>query len=90
MKFVWYKVTTGKSKHTVVEFKLLKQAFLRDVVATVQMEEIPAELSLTGIQTGIKIVPSNTGTMDRQGFKRVEVARVKDKWFIQLSFVAQW
>ena len=40
MKFVQRKVTTAKSKHAVTEFNQLKERFLAEVVATVQMEEI--------------------------------------------------
>ena len=58
MKFVQRKVTTAKSKHSIVDFAQLKRTFLGDLVATVQMEEIPAELILND-QTGIKIVSSN-------------------------------
>ena len=50
MKFVQRKVTTAKSKHSIADSAELKEAFLNDVVATVQMEEIPAELILNGDQ----------------------------------------
>ena len=63
MKFVQRKVMTAKSKHAVAEFLELKEQFLADVVATVEMEEIPPELILNWDQTGIKIVPSSTWTM---------------------------
>ena len=86
MKFVKRKVTTAKSKHLIAGFAQLKEAFLDDVVATVQMEEIPPELILNWDQTGIKIVPSNTWTMDKQGSKRVEVVGVDDKRFITAVF----
>ena len=43
MKFVQRKATTAKSIHTAVDFAQLKKSFLADVVATVTMEEIPAE-----------------------------------------------
>ena len=79
MKFVKRKVTTAKSKHTVAEFQRLKEEFLQDVVTTVEMEEIPSELILNWDQTGIKIVPSNTWTMEKQGTKRVDIAGANDK-----------
>ena len=56
MKFVQRKVTTAKSKHAPVDFAALTKAFLADMVATVTMEEIPAELIVNWDQTGIKIV----------------------------------
>ena len=86
MKFVQRKVTTAKSKHTIVDFAWLKEEFLQDVVATVEMEEIPPELILNWDQTGIKIVPSNTWTMDQLGAKRVEVCGANDKRLITTVF----
>ena len=44
MEFVQRKATTAKSKHAPADFATLKEAFLDDVVATVSMEEVPAEL----------------------------------------------
>ena len=82
MQFVQRKVTTAKSKHTVENFTELKQQFLEDVVTTVSMEGIPPELILNWDQTGIKIVPSNNWTMDRQGAKRVEIGGANDKRLI--------
>ena len=43
------------------------------------MEEIPPELILNFDQTGVKIVPSSTWTMDREGSRRVEVVGIGDK-----------
>jgi len=64
----------------------MKETFLNDIVATVEMEEIPAELILNWDQTGIKIVPSNTWIMDQQGSKRVQVAGANDKRLITAIF----
>ena len=79
MNFVKRKATIPKSKHSTDAFARLKARFLADVVTTVTIEDIPAELILNWDQTGIKIVPSSTWTMDTQGLKRVEVAGVGDK-----------
>ena len=79
MKFVQRRAATAKSKHSDANFSELKKTFLDDVVATVTMEDIPAELILNWDQTGIKLVPSSTWTMERQGSQRVEVAGVGDK-----------
>ena len=46
MKFVKRKVTTAKSKHATAEFHQLREQFLKEVVATVQMEKFPPELIL--------------------------------------------
>ena len=86
MNFVKRKATTAKSKHSNADFVRMKQQFLADVVTTVEMEEIPAELILNWDQTAIKIVPSSTWTMDAEGSKRVEVAGVNDKHLITAVF----
>ena len=64
LKFVKWKLTTSKSKHLCADFAQLKEQFLSDVVTTIEMEQIPPELILNWDQIGIKIVPSNTWTMD--------------------------
>ena len=86
MNFVQRKVTTAKSKYAIADFDRLKTEFLEDVVATVEMEEIPLELILNWDQTGIRIVPSNTWTMDQQGVKRVEIGGSGDKRQITAVF----
>ena len=63
MNFVQRKVTTANSKYAVADFDRVKTEFLEDVVATVEMKEIPPELILNWDQT---IVPSNNWTMDQQ------------------------
>ena len=65
MNFVQRKATTAKSKYAIADFDCVKRQFLEDVVATVEMEEIPQELILNWDQTGIRIVPSNNWTMDQ-------------------------
>lgn len=60
MKFVQRKATTSKNKHTVTNFAELKEAF-----EAVTMEEIPAELLLNWDQTGIKLVPCSSWTMEK-------------------------
>ena len=86
MNFVQRKVTTAKSKHAVAEFRELKEQFLAEVVATVEMEEIPPELILNWDQTGIKIVPSSTWTMEQRGTKCVDLVGAGDKRLITAVF----
>lgn len=86
MKFVQRKATTSKSKLPVERFAEVKKQFLNDVVSIVEFMEIPAELILNWDQTGIKIVPSCTWTMDQQGSKRVEIVGVTDKRQITAVF----
>ena len=78
-------MTTAKSKHSVAEFQQVKE-FLQDVVTTTEMEEIPPELILNWDQTGKKIVPLNTWTMEQQGCNQVEVAGANDKHLITAVF----
>ena len=49
------------------------------------MEAIPHEL-LNWDQTGIKLVPSSSWTLDRQGVKRVEIAGATDQRLITAVF----
>ena len=44
----------------------MKEAFLTDVVAVVEMEEIP-ELISSMDQTGIRLVPAGCWTMEKVG-----------------------
>ena len=86
MKFIKRKATTSKSKYTIANFAELKKSFLDEVVSTVTMEDIPTQLILNWDQTGIKIVPSTTWTMDRHGVNRVEMIGVNDKRQITAVF----
>ena len=63
-----------------------KQAFLREVVTTVEMEDVPIELILNWDQTGIKIVPTSNWTMELSGSKRVEMSALTDKRQITAVF----
>ena len=86
MKFVKRKATTAKSKLGVEDFAVRKRDFLADLVTTVEMEDIPLELVLNWDQTGIKLVPVSSHTMDAKGSLRVEVAGVTDKRLITALF----
>ena len=86
MDFVRRKASTAKSRETAQEFQEKKISFLKEVAATVQMEDIPAELILNWDQTGIRIVPSSTWTMKKKGSKRVELTGINDKRQITAIF----
>ena len=77
-----------KSKVGVEQFEALKTQYLLDIKATVEMMEIPPELVINWDQTGIKIVPVSSWTMEKRGAKRVEIAGVDDKRQITAVFVA--
>ena len=85
MHFVQRRATTAKSRHSSTNFSELQKSFLDDVVSTVVMEEIPAELIMNWDQTGIKRVPSSW-TMEQRGSQRVEMAGVGDKRRITAIF----
>ena len=68
------------------DFVTQKKAFLDDLVTTVQLEEIPAELILNWDQTGIRLIPASSSTMKQKGVKRVEVVGQNDKHLITAIF----
>ena len=70
----------------MTDFEERKREFLNDVATTVEMEEIPGELVLNFDQTGMKLVPSSTWTMERRGERRVEMVGVNDKQMITAVF----
>lgn len=55
-------------------------------MTTVALEEIPPELVLNWDQTGLKIVPSSSWTMERCGVKRVDMLGINDKRQITAVF----
>ena len=52
----------------------------------VQIKDIPPELVLNWDQTGIKLVPSTSWTMNEQGARRVELMGLSDKRQITAVF----
>ena len=86
MKFVQRKATTSVSKFVRTDFDVQKREFLTNVSTTVAMEKIPGELVLNWDQTGIRLVPSTTWTMERRDKHRVEMAGINDKRQITAVF----
>ena len=86
MKFVNRKGTTAKCKQSIADFMERKQEFLQDIVTTVRMEDIPAELILNWDQTGIKLVPSSSRTLALSGSKCVEMKGANDKCQVTAVF----
>ena len=80
-----HKATT-KSKITVQRFEELKQQYLLEFKAVVEMEEIPHDLIINWDQTGINYVPVSQWTMAKEGSKRVEIVGVNDKRQITAVF----
>ena len=85
MQFVRRKGATAKSKSSGEHFDRLKAEFLQEIQSIVSMEDIPAKLVLNWDQTGIKIVPSSSWTMEKCGL-RVEIVGADDKRKITAVF----
>ena len=85
INYVKRKATT-KSKIAVTNFEMLKQQYLQDIKAVVELEDIPNQLIINWDQTGINYVPVSQWTMERKGSKRVEVIGLNDKRQITAVF----
>ena len=77
---------SSTAKMTVKHFEAIKEQFLLDVKAVMEMEDIPPELILNWDQTGISIVPGSTWTMEVKGSRRVEIVGISDKRQITAVF----
>ena len=71
---------------TVEKFEAVKEQFILNIRAVVEMEDIPPELVFNWDQTGISIVPGSSRTMEVKGSKRVEIAGMNDKRQITAVF----
>ena len=60
-------------------FKELKEQFLFNINAIVEMENVPSDLILNSDHTGITFVSSSAWTMGAKGSKRVEAVGLNDK-----------
>jgi len=74
MGFVKRKSTT-KVKVLVKDLEELKEQFLLDIKAIVDLEDIPHELILNWDQTAINYMPVSNWTMAKQGSKKVKSCR---------------
>ena len=70
---------SSAAKITVSHYEELKEQFLLDIMAVIEMEEIPHSLVFNWHQTAINIVPGSTWTMEIKGAKRVEKVGTSDK-----------
>ena len=64
---------------TVENFEAVKEQFLLDIKAVVEMEAVPPELIFNWDQTGISIVPGSSWTMEVKGSKQVDIMGMDDK-----------
>ena len=77
---------SSTAKMTVKNFEELKEQFLLDIKAVVDMEDVPPELVFNWDQTGISIVPGSSWTMELKGSKHVEIVGISDKRQITAVF----
>lgn len=70
---------SSTAKLSVANFEAVKEQFIIDVNAVVEMEDIPPQLVFNWDQTGISIVPGLSWTMEAKGSKRVEIVGMGDK-----------
>ena len=76
----------SKSKLLLSDFIQLKTQFLLDLKACVEFKEIPHKLIINWDQTGLKIGPTTSWTMEKKGAKRVELVALDDKQQITAVF----
>ena len=67
-------------------FREIKEQFLIDVEAVIDMEEVPPSLVVNLDHTALKIIPSSQWTIEKRGTKRVEIAGIEDKRQITAVF----
>ncbi len=77
---------SSTTKLTVTNFDEIKEQFIIDVNAAVELEDIPPQLVINWDQTGISIVPGSSWTMEAKGTKRVEIVGMGDKRQITAVF----
>ena len=77
---------SSTAKVSVQNFEELKEQFIADIKAVVDMEDIPSELIFNWDHTGISIVPGSSWTMELKGSKRVEIVGINDKRQITAVF----
>ena len=76
----------SKSKLLLSDFIQLKTQFLLDLKACIEFKEIPHKLIINWDQTGLKIGPTTSWTMEKKGAKRVELVALDDKQQITAVF----
>ena len=77
---------SSTAKMAVANFEAVKEQFLIDINAVIEMEDIPQQLVFNWDLTSISIVPGSTWTMDVKGSKRVEIVGMGDKRQITAVF----
>ena len=57
----------------------MKQTYLTQVSGIVKAHKIPPELVINWDQAGVKLIPSQSWTVEEQGSTHVEIAGINDK-----------
>ena len=70
---------SSTAKMPVANFEAVKEQFVINVNAVIEMEDIPQQLVFNWDQTGISIVPGSSWTMAVKGLKQVEIVGMGDK-----------
>ena len=78
MGFVKRKATTS-ARVAVQDFEAIKEGFLERVVTVVKTNFIPQALIINLDETGLKLVPVSSWTLEQQGTAKIKVAAVDDK-----------
>ena len=60
---------SSKAKVNIDNFEAVKNQFLFDVQAVVEMKEIPHDLIINWVKTGIHYIPVGSRTMEKEGGK---------------------
>ena len=76
--------TQTKAKLSDQQISRMKQTYLTQVRGMVKAHKIP-ELVINWDQAGVKLIPSQSWTMEEQGSTRVEIAGINDKRQITLT-----
>ena len=68
------------------DFIRMKEDYLMDIKAVVEMEDIPHDMIINWDQTAMKIISSCSWIMEKRGTKRVEITGIDDKRQITAVF----
>ena len=77
---------SSTTKMTLTKFEAVKEQFVLDVNAVVEMKDIPPEFIFNWDQTRISVVPGSSWTMEVKGSKRVEIVDISNKRQITAVF----
>ena len=77
-----------KAKLSDQQISRMKKTYLTQVSGMVKAHKIPPDLVINWDQAGVKLIPSQSWTMEEQGSTRVEIAGINDKCPITLTLAS--